>query len=190
MSFVRWIPTILGFPLGGWLAIQLSGPNAGPLSAALTGLTVGTVIGAVQWLALGRAVGWRWLVGSVVGMAVGGAIAAIATGSGTSVMALIATGLISGTLVGAAQGLALRRGLLVALVWTATVGIAWAIGWLVTANVIVDAESGYAIFGLSGALVVTVITGLVLRRLIGPTQKRTASENPSFVQRPVGEPVR
>ena len=48
----------------------------------------------------------------------------------------------------------------------ATTSAAWALGWLTTANVIVDAERGYVTFGASGALIVTVITGLVLPRLL------------------------
>ena len=43
---------------------------------------------------------------------------------------------------------------------------AWALGWLTTWAIGVDVERGYAVFGSSGAVVVTVITGLVLRRLL------------------------
>lgn len=46
--------------------------------------------------------------------------------------------------------------------------MSWAAGWLVTTNVIVDAENGYVAFGSSGALMATTVTGLVLRRIFGP----------------------
>jgi hypothetical protein len=46
-------------------------------------------------------------------------------------------------------------------------GGAWALGWLVTSQVIADLDRGHHVFGSSGALVATIITGLALRRLLG-----------------------
>ncbi|MFE4196768.1 hypothetical protein ACFRJ9_12940 [Paenarthrobacter sp. NPDC056912] len=175
MSFLRWTPSLLGFPLGGWLAFQLLGPVRNPLSAAIAGVLAGAVIGAAQWLALRPAVSWRWILGSTIGMSAGSALAAVATGSSTSVAALATTGLIAGACVGLAQGLAFMRGWRVAALWTATVSPAWALGWAITANVIVDADHGYIAFGSSGAVVVTVITALVLRRILGKRNHPAAS---------------
>ena len=42
-----------------------------------------------------------------------------------------------------------------------TSGIAWAIGWAVTAGIGVALEAGWPVFGLSGALVSQVIAGVV-----------------------------
>lgn len=167
MSFIRWTPSILGFPLGGWLAFQLVGSANSPLTAALAGAVAGTLIGVAQWLALRPAVRRSWIVASTIGMGAGSALAAVATGSATSVEALAVAGLIVGAVVGLGQGFAFGRGWRVTALWTVTVGASWALGWAITANVIVDADSGYVVFGLSGALVVTVITGLVLRRVLG-----------------------
>ena len=50
-----------------------------------------------------------------------------------------------------------RRG-----VWAATSTAVWALGWLITSQVIVDADARWANFGASGALVATMIGGLVL----------------------------
>lgn len=168
MSFLRWAPTILGFPLGGWLAMQLVGSVTNPVTAALAGAVAGAVLGAAQWIALGRRADWLWLAASILGMAAGAAFAAVVTGAATTTPALIVTGLVTGAVVGASQGTSLRRGWRISAVWAATVGLAWAAGWAITANVIVDIESGFATFGLSGALLVTIITGLVLRRILGP----------------------
>jgi len=85
--------------------------------------------------------------------------------------------------VGLGQGLALGRGRQVTALWTVTVGALWALGWTVTANVIVDADRGYVAFGSSGALVVTVITSLVLRRILGA---RTGPSAPPAVRAAVG----
>ncbi len=167
MSFLRWTPSFLGFPLGGWLAFQLVGSANSPLTAALAGAIAGTLIGAAQWLALRPTVSRQWIAASTIGMSAGSALAATATGSATSVGALAVAGLITGAAVGLGQGFAFRRGWRITALWTVTVGAAWALGWAITANVIIDADRGYVAFGSSGALVVTVITGLVLRRVLG-----------------------
>lgn len=167
MSFLRWTPSFLGFPLGGWLAFQLLGPVRSPWTALIAGIIAGGVIGTAQWLTVKPAVSWRWIAASAVGMAAGSTIAAFITGSSTSTDSLVLTGLIVGAVVGAAQGLGLGRGWRIATLWTVTVSMTWAIGWLITANVIVDADHGYIAFGSSGAVVVTLITALVLRRILG-----------------------
>ena len=189
MSFLRWAPTFLGFPVGGWLAFQMAGSVTGPLTAALAGVTAGAVIGGAQWLALGGAAGWRWLAATTVGMGAGSALAAVATGAGTTTPALVLSGLVTGAVVGAAQGFALRRGLRVTALWAVSVSMSWALGWLVTANVIVDAENGYAAFGSSGALVATAVTGLVLRRILGPVVPRGAMGNPAAAAAASRKPV-
>ena len=51
MTFKRWLPTFLAFPLGGLLAIETVGSLDGPLAAAAGGLLAGAVIGGGQWLA-------------------------------------------------------------------------------------------------------------------------------------------
>ncbi|MEV7135678.1 hypothetical protein AB0N24_22665 [Arthrobacter sp. NPDC093128] len=172
MSFLRWAPTFLGFPVGGWLAFRVAGSVTGPLTAALAGVIAGAIIGGAQWLALGRAAGWRWLTATVLGMGAGSALAAAATGAGTTTPALVMSGLVTGAVVGTAQGVALHKGLRVTALWAAIVSMSWALGWLVTANVIVDVANGYAAFGSSGALVATALTGLVLRRILRPAVPR------------------
>lgn len=190
MSFLRWVPTFLGFPLGGWLAMQVAGSVTGPLTAAVAGIIAGALIGAAQLLALGRDAGWRWLAASIVGMGAGSALAAVVTGAGTTTPALVTSGFITGAVVGAAQGIAMRRGLPTAALWAATVSISWALGWLVTANVIVDAGRAYIIFGSSGALVVTLATGLVLRRILGPAARRRGPGDASTVTGATVKPAR
>jgi hypothetical protein len=164
MFFVRWLPTFLGFPVGGWLAVQTFGSANGPITAALAGLMAGAVIGTAQWLALrSRGVGPRWVIHTAVGVTAGSAIAAVLTGAATTVSALAFTGLLTGAAVGATQATMLGRSNRIAAAWIALVSISWTLGWLITASVIVDAERGYITFGVSGALLVTVATGLALR---------------------------
>lgn len=168
MTFKRWIPTFLAFPLAGWLAIETLGSSEEPLAAVAGGLAVGAAIGAAQWLALrGAGVTRRWIGRTAVASAAGAALAAVATGAGTDVGDLVVTGLVTGAAVGAAQGPLLGRGARAAAAWTATTSAAWGLGWLVTSQVIVDAERGFHMFGSSGALAATVLTGLALRALAG-----------------------
>jgi hypothetical protein len=159
MPFMRWLPTFLGFPLGGLLAIETVGSLHDPLSAAAGGLVAGAVIGAAQWLALRPRVGRRWIGYTAAAMAAGSALSAAVTGSGTELADVMLTGLVTGAAVGAAQAQLLGRA-----TWIVVTAAAWTLGWLATWLTIVDIERGYAVFGSSGAILVTVLTGLALRR--------------------------
>ena len=178
MFFLRWIPTFLAFPLGGLGAMLLFGPLTNPLTGLGSGLLAGAIIGGAQWLALGRRADWRWLVGTAAGMAVGLAASVLIVGPPTSPAAAIWTGLITGAVVGGAQGVVLwrrtdnriagrTRGVAIAAIWTGVVAVAWGAGWLVTSAVIVDIDRGHVVFGASGALVATLLTGIALRLLVG-----------------------
>jgi hypothetical protein len=168
MFLARWLPTVVAFPLGGFLAVQTVGSIDGPLPAAAAGAVTGAVIGLAQWLALRPfGVGPRWAVLTAVGMAAGSAVSAVLTGAGTDVQSLMLSGLVAGAAIGGAQAVAVGRGPAAAAAWTGAVGVAWALGWLTTWSIGVDVERGYAVFGLSGTLVATTLTGLVLRRLVG-----------------------
>ncbi len=96
-------------------------------------------------------------------------IAAVVTGTSTTTAALTVTGAVTGAAVGLAQSNALRRGVGARTAWVAVVALAWGAAWWTTAHVIVDAERGWAVFGSSGALLATVLTGLVLPRVL-PTR--------------------
>ena len=110
MTFKRWLPTFLAFPAGGFLAEAIGGVE-GPVSAAACGLIAGAVIGAAQWLALrDEGIGPRWIAHTAAAMAAGSAVAAAATGAGTEMGDLVATGLIAGAAVGAAQAPLLSSG--------------------------------------------------------------------------------
>ena len=100
-------------------------------------------------------------------MAAGTAVAAVITGAGTEIQDLMVTGLIAGAAVGAAQGTILGA----TAAWTAITAASWSLAWLVTYAVVgVNADQGFFVFGSSGALVATLITGLALRSLQGSRQ--------------------
>jgi len=182
MFLVRWLPTFLTFPIGGWLAIETIGSMEGPLTAVLGGLVVGVFIGIGQWLVLRhRGIGLSWALTSMLATAAGLAAAILVTDAATTQGALVVLGVISGAVVGAAQS-RLLDGLRRQIVWTLVVSGSWGAGWLVSANVIVDAERSFYVFGASGALLVTVATGLVLPRLL-------ATVDPSATDVTVAGPI-
>jgi hypothetical protein len=175
MTFKRWLPTFLVFPLGGLLAIETIGSLDDPVSAAAGGLLAGTVIGVGQWLALrSRGIGRRWVAYTAAAMAGSSALAAAITGAGTELADVMLTGLVTGAAVGAAQSKLLARGRGVAAVWTAVSAAGWSLGWLATWATIVDIERGYYVFGASGAAIVTVLTGLALTRVKNETSVASA----------------
>jgi hypothetical protein len=168
MTFKRWLPTFLAFPIGGLIAIETVGSSDSPMKAAAGGLVVGAVIGGGQWLALrSSGIGARWVAATAAALAAGAALAAVLTGSGTELADVMTTGLITGAAVGAAQSALLARGPRVAAAWTAVTAASWSLGWLATYEVIVDIERGHHAFGSSGAAIVTILTGLTLRAVLG-----------------------
>jgi hypothetical protein len=57
-------------------------------------------------------------------------------------------------------------------VWILTMGTAWTIAWVVTTSIGVQAEAGWPVVGVSGALAAQLLTGIVLltagRRRVQP----------------------
>ena len=175
MTFKRWLPTFLAFPIGGWLAIETVGSLHDPVSAAAGGLLAGSVIGAAQWLALRTVgIGRRWAGYTAAAMAAGSALAAAVTGAGTELADVMLAGLITGAAVGAAQSTLLPGGWRVSAAWTSISAAGWSVGWLAAWATIVDIERGYYVFGAGGALIVTVLTGLMLRRIFVAPRTRTS----------------
>src|SRR3954451_6514068 len=165
MPFARWLITFIGFPLGGWLSIETVGGVHDLASGAAAGAVAGVVIGLAQGAALRDRVSLPgWALHTTLGMSAGMAAAGAITAGSASTGSLALTGLIAGATVGASQAPVLGVAREAAVAWVATVAGAWALGWVVTANVIVDAERGYTVFGASGALLATRITGAVLTR--------------------------
>jgi hypothetical protein len=165
MTFKRWLPTFLAFPPAGYLAIETVGSLDDPVSAAAGGLLAGAVIGAGQWLALrSRGIGRRWIAYTAAAMAGGTAVAAAVTGAGTGLADVMLMGLVTGTAVGAAQSTLLAHDWRASAAWTAVNATGWPLAWLASSGVI-DLERGWYVFGASGALLLTVLTGLTLRRM-------------------------
>ncbi len=74
--FLWWMPSFLGFPLGGGLALVLAGPVEEVLPGALAGALAGATIGGAQWLVLRRflRIGLEWILATALGVAIGEAL--------------------------------------------------------------------------------------------------------------------
>lgn len=168
----RWIPTFLAFPAAGLLVVLSLGPIRDPLAAAVSGAMVGLTLGLAQWWALkplGVSFDWAWATGASLMIASPMAWAAVSYS--TSISSLAFWGLISGALVGLGQGLSQR--LVIAKVggWTILVSGGWGLAWFISANVIVDAEASYAIFGSTGAFAATALLSLFLNPVLSRVKK-------------------
>jgi hypothetical protein len=179
MTFKRWLPTFLAFPPAGYLAIETVGSLSDPVSAAAGGVLAGAVIGAGQWLALrSRGIGRRWIVYTAAAMAGGTAVAAAVTGAGTGLADVMLMGLVTGTAVGAVQSSLLAHGRRASAAWTAVNAAGWPLAWLASSGVI-DLDRGWYVFGASGALLLTVLTGLTLRRMFVASDARIRASRPA-----------
>lgn len=160
---LRWMPTFVGFPLGGLLA-EVVGRIDGIAPALAGGAISGAVLGLAQWLGMRRTgpSPARWIVVTAVGFALGLAAGAGAVDYRTTIGALATQGAICGAVVGFAQATALYRLIgRLALAWPAVLAALWALGWTITASAGIDVEAQYTTFGASGALVVTAASSVM-----------------------------
>ena len=139
------------------------------LGAALVGgALTGAGLGAVQWWAADGALGRpaAWIGASAAGYAVGLAAGAALVGYDTDLGSLAVMGLVSGAVLGAAQGLVLarqgRRGL--ALPWALAMPVLFALGWCASTGIGVDVDDQFTVFGAAGAVLFMLLSGLLLAR--------------------------
>lgn len=158
-----WTVGFLAFPLSGLAGRAVAGPVNSPAAALLGGLITGAVIGVGQWLASGRRLGWgRWIPATAVGMGVGLAVGGLAVDFGTDLRDLALMGAITGVFLGVAQALALPAAAARRWVWAAAMPALWALGWAVTTLAGVDVQAQYTVFGATGALTFSALSGLLL----------------------------
>jgi hypothetical protein len=158
-----WCASFLGFPIGGTIARAVVGPIDETWVAFAAGAIAGIAIGAAQWLVL-RMIGIdaRWIVLTAAGLGVGLGIGVVLLDYGTSVGDLAMLGAFSGLGVGAAQWVQLRQHIKASLIWIPAMAVLWAAGWAVTTSIGVDVDLRWAVFGASGAITVTVLSGGLL----------------------------
>jgi hypothetical protein len=163
-ALVRWLISFLGFPLGGFAALLLTGPVVDLTSAVGGGILTGAVLGAAQAWALraDRRLLVSWTLATTIGTAVGLAAGATLVAFSTNLADLALQGAVCGLAVGLAQAVVLRRRLgRLALAWPGYLAAAWALGWTVTTLAGIGVDAQFTVFGASGALVVALLTTLL-----------------------------
>src|SRR5687767_14832224 len=164
----RWMAVWPAFPVAGYIGWKLGGRVDAVDAALVGGALTGAGLGAVQWWAakgaLGRAA--AWIGSSAVGYAAGLATGAALVGYDTDLGALATMGAVSGLVLGAAQGLALaaQGRTRLAVAWATAMPVLFALGWSATTAGGVSVENQFTVFGAYGAVVFTLLSGLVLAR--------------------------
>jgi len=166
---VRWLIAVVGFPIGGFIGHLIGGPAATIPAALISGAIAGAIIGLGQGLALDlrpRPLA-MWIAATAAGLGLALAIVTAMIGQISTTNEAVALGGVSGLILGAGQaGVLQRRGVAISWIWAPVSAVAWAVGWFVTASIGVALASGWPVYGLSGAIVSQIITGIVIWRLM------------------------
>ncbi len=174
-DWALWTLGFLAFPLSGIAGGTIAGPVDSPVAAFLGGFVTGAVIGAGQWLASRRRLDWtRWIPATAAGMGLGLLAGATAVDFGTSLRDLALMGAVTGLFLGAAQAVALPPAARRLWVWAAAMPVLWALGWTVTTLAGVDVEAQYTVFGATGAIMVSALSGLLSLFVLPRTAKIAA----------------
>ena len=180
-SFLRpwliWTAGFLVFPIAGLAGA--AGRVDSPLAALVAGLVTGAVIGVGQSLtSSGRLDPIRWIIASAVGMGVGLLLGAAAVGYDTSLADLAMMGAVTGLALGGAQALVLPAGARYRAAWAGAIPLLWALGWTVTTLAGIDVDQQFTIFGASGAITFSALSGVLLHRLL-PVRTAATGLSPS-----------
>jgi len=168
-DYGKWLAVFLAYPVAGALGRLIADPARGLAFAFITAAVAGAILGLAQWLALGRHVSaLRWVGATAIGLGV--SFVVVQAVGATSSAAAPVIGAVTGLGVGIAQSSLRSDRIPSALVWIPTMGVAWAIAWVVTTSIGVQAEAGWPVVGVSGALVAQLLTGVVLMTM---TRRRT-----------------
>ena len=170
---LRWLVATVGFPIGGFVGHAIAGPAATVIAALIGGLIAGAIIGFGQAgaLALRPQAIAIWAGVTAVGLAVPLIAITALIGQIDTTFDAVLLGALTGLAIGAGQAVLFgREGVGNAWIWVGASAVAWAVGWLVTAAVGVALAPGWPVFGLSGALVSQVITGIVLWKVMSQDQ--------------------
>jgi hypothetical protein len=159
-----WTLAFLSFPVAGLAGIAVAGPVMNALDGILAGVMSGAVLGLAQWLVLRRRLSlspW-WVAATAAGMGAGLALGTMLLGTETEGVVLPVRGLVTGAGIGIAQFMILRTKTERAAMWVPVVALGWALGWIITRAAGIDLGFDWSVFGMSGALMFQVLTGLAL----------------------------
>ncbi|MGV8910041.1 MAG: hypothetical protein ACOH1Y_13755 [Propionicimonas sp.] len=156
----------MSFPIAGVAGAAVAGRVDSPAAALVAGVVTGAVIGAGQSLASSRRLDpRRWIIASAVGMGLGLLAGAVVVGFRTSLADLAVMGAITGLALGGAQALALPAEVSCRWAWAAAMPALWALGWTVTTLAGIDVDRQVTIFGATGAITFSALSGALMHAL-------------------------
>ena len=166
-SWLIWTAGFLAFPIAGVVGRVVAGRVDSPIAALLAGLVTGAVIGAGQWLVSRRRLRpVPWILATALGMGLGLLLGGTVVGFRTSLADLAVMGALTGVVLGVAQTLALPVQTRRRWWWAVAMPLLWAVGWTITALAGIPVEEQLTIFGASGAVTFSALSGLLLNRLL------------------------
>ncbi|MEV5968528.1 hypothetical protein [Streptomyces sp. NPDC051921] len=175
-AWIRWTAGFLAFPIAGLAGRAAAGPVDDATSALLGGVATGAVIGAGQALvSSGRLNPPRWAAATAAGSGLGLLLGAALVGHRTDLGPLALMGAVEGVLLGTAQACALPRATRLRWLWAAAMPVLWATGWTVTTLAGVGVDARFTVFGATGALTFSALSGVLLHRLLPATTRARTS---------------
>jgi hypothetical protein len=183
-AWLLWTTSFLALPIGGYAGTMISGRIDDPLSAVTGGAIAGLIIGGGQALTSSHRVRPAgWILATVLGMSAGLALGAVAVGYRTDLPDLALMGAVNGLVLGLTQALALPPQVgLRRWIWAAAMPALWSLGWTVTTLARIAVDQQFIVFGASGALLVTAITGLILNRLLPVPLVKNPAISPTIAE--------
>ncbi|MFI8763347.1 hypothetical protein ACIGN6_00165 [Streptomyces sp. NPDC053792] len=165
--WIRWTAGFLAFPIAGLAGRAAAGPVDDAMSALAGGVVTGAVIGAGQALvSSGRLDPARWSAATATGSGLGLLLGAALVDYRTDLGSLAFMGAVEGVLLGTAQACALPHTARLPWLWAVAMPVLWAAGWTVTTLAGVGVEARFTVFGATGALTFSALSGILLHRLL------------------------
>lgn len=165
-DYAKWLAVFIAYPIAGLLGRLIANPADGFVFAFITAAVAGAILGVAQWLALGRHVSPALWVGATA-LGLGASFVIVQALGATSNSAAPVIGAVTGLGVGVAQSMVRSDRMPSAAVWIPTMVVAWALAWVVTTTIGVQANAGWPVVGVSGALAAQLLTGVVLMTMGG-----------------------
>jgi hypothetical protein len=166
-SWLIWTAGFLAFPIAGVAGRVVAGRVDSPTAALVAGLVTGALIGAGQcFVSRGRLRLVPWVLATALGMGLGLLLGATAVGFQTSLADVAVMGALTGAALGVAQAVALPAQTRRRWLWAVAMPPLWALGWMVTTLAGIPVEEQVTIFGASGAVTFSALSGLLLYGLL------------------------
>ncbi len=171
VSWLLWTAGFLAFPIAGVAGGVVAGRVDNPGAALVAGLITGAVIGTGQWLvSRGRLRPGPWILATPSAWGPGCWSARPSSASGTSLADL--------AVMGATDRRGPRRRPNVALPartrrrwwWAVAMPLLWPLGWIVTTLAGIPVQEQFTIFGASGAVTFSALSGILLQLLLPARQ--------------------